>query len=386
MDIEIGRGKTARRAYGLDEIAIVPSRRTRDPEDVDISWSLGNLNLDLPCLASALDAAVDPTTAGIVGSLGGLAVLNLEGLQTRYEDPGPVFEEIASLPEHKATRIMQDIYAEPIKEELIFRRVQEIKDKGVIAAASLTPQRVERYHRAAIEAGLDVLVIQGTVVSAEHVSRTVEPLNLMEFVPSLNVPVIVGGCASYSTALHLMRTGAVGVLVGVGPGRICTTRGVIGVGVPQATAVSDAAAARMRHYLETGEYVNVIADGGMRTGGEIAKAITCGADAVMLGSAFSKAEEAPGRGYSWGMATFHPTLPRGTRISTKTTGSLEEILVGPARENDGTLNLMGALRTSMATTGYQNIKEFQKAEVMFAPSLATEGKTEQTAQGVGMGR
>jgi IMP dehydrogenase len=386
MDIEIGRGKTARRAYGLDEIAIVPSRRTRDPEDVDISWSLGNLNLDLPCLASALDAAVDPTTAGIIGSLGGLAVLNLEGLQTRYEDPGPVFEEIASLPEHKATRIMQDIYAEPIKEELIFRRVQEIKDKGVIAAASLTPQRVERYHRAAIEAGLDILVIQGTVVSAEHVSRTVEPLNLMEFVPSLNVPVIVGGCASYSTALHLMRTGAVGVLVGVGPGRICTTRGVIGVGVPQATAVSDAAAARMRHYLETGEYVNVIADGGMRTGGEIAKAITCGADAVMLGSAFARAEEAPGRGYSWGMATFHPTLPRGTRISTRTTGSLEEILVGPARENDGTLNLMGALRTSMATTGYQNIKEFQKAEVMFAPSLATEGKTEQRSQGVGMGK
>jgi IMP dehydrogenase len=386
MDIEIGRGKTARRAYGLDEIAIVPSRRTRDPEDVDISWSLGNLNLDLPCLASALDAAVDPTTAGIIGSLGGLAVLNLEGLQTRYEDPGPVFEEIASLPEHKATRVMQDIYAEPIKEELIFRRVQEIKDKGVIAAASLTPQRVERYHRAAIEAGLDVLVVQGTVVSAEHVSRSVEPLNLMKFVPSLNVPVVVGGCASYSTALHLMRTGAVGVLVGVGPGRICTTRGVIGVGVPQATAVADAAAARMRHYLETGEYVNVIADGGMRTGGEIAKAITCGADAVMLGSAFARAEEAPGRGYSWGMATFHPTLPRGTRINTRTTGSLEEILVGPARENDGTLNLMGALRTSMATTGYQNIKEFQKAEVMYAPSLATEGKTEQRFQGVGMGR
>jgi IMP dehydrogenase len=386
MDIELGRGKTARRAYGLDEIAIVPSRRTRDPEDVDISWSLGNLNLDLPCLASALDAAVDPTTAGIIGSLGGLAVLNLEGLQTRYEDPGPVYEEIASLPEHKATRVMQDIYAEPIKEELIFRRVQEIKDKGVIAAASLTPQRVERYHRAAIEAGLDVLVVQGTVVSAEHVSRSVEPLNLMEFVPSLNVPVIVGGCASYSTALHLMRTGAVGVLVGVGPGRICTTRGVIGVGVPQATAVADAAAARMRHYLETGEYVNVIADGGMRTGGEIAKAITCGADAVMLGSAFARAEEAPGRGYSWGMATFHPTLPRGTRISTRTTGTLEEILVGPARENDGTLNLMGALRTSMATTGYQNIKEFQKAEVMYAPSLATEGKTEQRSQGVGMGR
>ena len=385
MDIEIGRGKTARRAYGLDEIAIVPSRRTRDPEDVDISWSLGDLRLDLPCLASALDAAVDPATAGIIGDLGGLAVLNLEGLQTRYEDPGPVFEEIASLPEHKATRVMQELYAEPIKEELIFRRVQEIKDRGVIAAASLTPQRVQRFHGAAIEAGLDVLVIQGTVVSAEHVSRTVEPLNLMEFVPSLNVPVVVGGCASYSTALHLMRTGAVGVLVGVGPGRICTTRGVIGVGVPQATAVSDAAAARMRHYLETGEYVNVIADGGMRTGGEIAKAITCGADAVMLGSAFAKAEEAPGRGYSWGMATFHPTLPRGTRISTRRVGTLEEILVGPARENDGTRNLMGALRMSMGTTGYQNIKEFQKAEVMVAPALQTEGKLEQRSQGVGMG-
>ena len=385
MDIEIGKGKTARRAYGLDEIAIVPSRRTRDPEDIDISWNLGDLHLDLPCLASAIDAAVDPATAGIIGSLGGLAVLNLEGLQTRYEDPGSVFEEIASLPETKATRVMQDIYAEPIKEELIFRRVQEIKDKGVIAAASLTPQRVERYHRAAIEAGLDVLVVQGTVVSAEHVSTKVKPLNLMEFVPSLNVPVVVGGCASYSTALHLMRTGAVGVLVGVGPGRICTTRGVIGVGVPQATAVADAAAARMRNYLETGEYVNVIADGGMRTGGDVARAIACGADAVMLGSAFAKAEEAPGRGYSWGMATFHPTLPRGTRISTRTTGTIEEILVGPAHENDGTLNLMGALRMSMATTGYQNIKEFQKAEVMYAPSLNTEGKLEQRSQGVGQG-
>jgi IMP dehydrogenase len=385
MDIEIGRGKTGRRAYGLDDIAIVPSRRTRDPQDIDISWRLGNLHLDLPCLASALDAAVDPRTAGIIGSLGGLAVLNLEGIQTRYEDAGSVFEEIASLPEHKATRVMQEIYAEPIKEELIFRRVQEIKDQGVIAAASLTPQRVVHYHRAAIEAGLDVLVIQGTVVSAEHVSQTVEPLNLMKFVPSLNVPVMVGGCASYSTALHLMRTGAVGVLVGIGPGRICTTRGVIGVGVPQATAVADAAAARMRHYFETGEYVNVIADGGMRTGGDIAKAVACGADAVMLGSAFAKAEEAPGRGYSWGMATFHPTLPRGTRIKTERAGTLEEILVGPAHENDGTLNLMGALRMSMATTGYQDIKEFQKAEVMVAPALQTEGKLEQRSQRVGMG-
>ena len=385
VDIEIGKGKTARRAYGLDEIAIVPSRRTRDPQDVDISWRLGNLQMDLPCMASALDAAVDPKTAGIIGRLGGMAVLNLEGLQTRYEDPAPIFEEIASLPGHKVTRVMQELYAEPIKDELVFRRVQEIKDQGVIAAASLTPQKVERYHGAALEAGLDVLVIQGTVVSAEHVSKTIEPLNLMEFIPSLDVPVVVGGCASYSAALHLMRTGAVGVLVGVGPGRICTTRGVIGVGVPQATAIADAAAARMRHYLETGEYVNVIADGGMRTGGDIAKAITCGADAVMLGSAFAKSEEAPGRGYSWGMATFHPTLPRGTRIKANATGTIEEILTGPAHENDGTRNLMEALRTSMATTGYQNIKEFQKAEVMIAPSLQTEGKSEQHSQGVGQG-
>ena len=385
MDIEIGRGKTARRAYALDEIAIVPSRRTRDAEDVDISWSLGDLQLELPCMASALDATVDPKTAGIIGQLGGLAVLNLEGLQTRYEDPDSIFEEVASLPQEKATRVMQELYQEPIKEELIFRRVQEIKDQGVIASASLTPQRVEKYHRAAIEAGLDMLVIQGTVVSAEHVSTTTTPLNLMEFIPSLNVPVVVGGCASYSTALHLMRTGAVGVLVGVGPGRICTTRGVIGVGVPQATAVADAAAARMRHYFETGDYVNVIADGGMSTGGDVSKAIAVGADAVMLGSAFAKAKEAPGRGYSWGMATFHPTLPRGTRIKTTTTGSVEEILTGPARENDGSLNLMGALRMSMATTGYQNIKEFQKAEVMYAPALQTEGKVEQRSQGVGMG-
>jgi len=385
MDIEIGRGKTARRAYALDEIAIVPSRRTRDAEDIDISWSLGDLHLDLPCMASALDAAVDPRTAGIIGQLGGLAVLNLEGIQTRYEDPDSIFEEVASLPQEKATRVMQELYQEPIKEELIFRRVQDIKDQGVLACASLTPQRVEKYHRAALEAGLDLLVIQGTVVSAEHVSTTTTPLNLMEFIPSLNVPVVVGGCASYSTALHLMRTGAVGVLVGVGPGRICTTRGVIGVGVPQATAIADAAAARMRHYFETGDYVNVIADGGMSTGGDVSKAVAVGADAVMLGSAFAKAEEAPGKGYSWGMATFHPTLPRGTRIKTTTTGSIEEILIGPARENDGSLNLMGALRMSMATTGYQNIKEFQKAEVMYAPGLQTEGKVEQRSQGVGMG-
>jgi IMP dehydrogenase len=282
---------------------------------------------------------------------------------------------------------MQAIYQEPIKPELIRRRIEEIKtEPGVVCAASLTPQRVDRYYELAIEAGLDILVIQGTVVSAEHVSKTVEPLNLKKFIREFELPVIVGGCASYSTALHLMRTGAVGVLVGVGPGHACTSRGVLGIGVPQATAIADAAGARIRHLDETGVYVHVIADGGMGTGGDVAKAIACGADAVMIGSPLAAAYEAPGRGYHWGMATFHPTLPRGARVQAAHRATLAEILVGPAHENDGTLNLFGALRTSMATTGYETLKEFQKAEVMVAPSLQTEGKSLQRAQGVGMGR
>ena len=279
---------------------------------------------------------------------------------------------------------MQELYQEPIKEELIVKRIKEIKEAGVVAAASLTPQRVRQYQQLVLEAELDILVIQGTVVSAEHVSTRSEPLNLKKFIQEFDLPVIVGGCASYSTALHLMRTGAVGVLVGVGPGHACTTRGVIGVGVPQATAISDAAAARMQHLHETGRYCHVIADGGMRTGGDIAKAIACGADAVMIGSPLTRAYEAPGGGYHWGMATFHPTLPRGARVATKQVGTLEEILVGPAHENDGTLNLFGGLRMSMATTGYANIKEFQKAELVIAPSIKTEGKTYQRAQGIGM--
>jgi IMP dehydrogenase len=312
-------------------------------------------------------------------------VLNLEGLQTRYEDPDPVFDEIANLPPEKATRRMQELYAEPIREDLIVRRIREVKEAGVVTAASLTPQRVPAYAKHVLEAELDILVIQGTVVSAEHVSTRTEPLNLKEFIASFDLPVIVGGCASYQTALHLMRTGAVGVLVGVGPGAACTTRGVLGLGVPQATAIADAAGARMEHLRETGRYVHVIADGGMRTGGDVAKAIACGADAVMIGSPLAKAYEAPGRGYHWGMATFHPDLPRGARVQTKQIGSLEEILVGPAHENDGTLNLFGALRTSMATTGYANVREFQKAELVVAPAIKTEGKTEQRAQHVGMG-
>jgi len=386
LEIEIGRGKKARRAYGFDDIAIVPSRRTRDAEDVDIAWRLGPHLLELPLLASAMDGVVSPATAVELGQLGGLGVLNLEGIWTRYEDADAELERIAGYEKAEATREMQKIYAEPIKPELIGRRIKEIKDGGVLAAASLTPQRVREHWQLALDAGLDVLVIQGTVVSAEHVSKTVEPLNLKKFIREFDVPIIVGGCASYSTALHLMRTGAVGVLVGVGPGHACTSRGVLGIGVPQATAIADAAGARIRHLDETGVYVHVIADGGMRTGGDVAKAIACGADAVMIGSPLAAAYEAPGRGYHWGMATFHPTLPRGARVKASNRATLAEILVGPAHENDGTLNLFGALRTSMATTGYETLKEFQKAEVMVAPSLQTEGKALQRAQGIGMGR
>jgi IMP dehydrogenase len=386
MEIEIGRGKKARRAYGFDDIAIVPSRRTRDPDDVDISWTLGPYRFELPLLASAMDGVVSPETARIIGKLGGLAVLNLEGIWTRYEDADAQLERIAQLPKEVATREMQAIYHEPIKPELIRRRIEEIKEEpGVVVAASLTPQRVARYYELALDAGLDILVIQGTVVSAEHVSETTTPLNLKEFIAELPVPVVAGGCASYQTGLHLMRTGAAGVLVGVGPGAACTTRGVLGLGVPQATAIADVAGARSTHMLETGEYVQVIADGGMRTGGDVSKAIACGADAVMIGSPLARAYEAPGRGFHWGMATFHPSLPRGARVQTVQNGTIEQILKGPAHENDGSFNLMGALRTSMATTGYKDLAEFNRAELMIAPALQTEGKALQSAQGVGMG-
>jgi IMP dehydrogenase len=385
VEVEIGRGKKARQAYGFDDIAIVPSRRTRDPQDVDIGWKLGPHLLELPLIASAMDGVVSPQIAIELGALGGLGVLNLEGIFTRYENADRELQKIARLPKEQATQGMQKIYAEPVKPELISARVREIKEAGVLAAGSLTPQRVREHHESALEAGLDILVIQGTVVSAEHVSSNGHALNLKEFIAKLPVPVIVGGCASYQTALHLMRTGAEGVLVGVGPGHACTTRGVLGVGVPQATAIADAAAARVQHLLETGKYVNVIADGGMRTGGDIAKAVACGADAVMVGSPLARAKEAPGRGFHWGMATFHPTLPRGARVAVEQNATLEEIVIGPARENDGTLNLMGALRTSMATCGYESIHDFQKAEVMLAPAIKTEGKSLQQAQRIGMG-
>ncbi|MBA2505902.1 MAG: GuaB3 family IMP dehydrogenase-related protein [Thermoleophilaceae bacterium] len=385
MEVEIGRGKKGRRAYGFDDIAIVPSRRTRDPDDIDIAWNLGPYRFEMPLLASAMDGVVSPTTAGIVGELGGLAVLNLEGIFTRYEDAEEQLERISGLPKDVATAEMQRVYAEPVKEELIAQRIREIKDQGVVVAASLTPQRVRKHYETVLDAGLDILVIQGTVISAEHVSEQSEPLNLKEFIKEVPIPVVVGGCASYSTGLHLMRTGAVGVLVGVGPGAACTTRGVLGIGVPQATAIADVQAARSQHMLETGEYCNVIADGGMRNGGDISKAFACGADAVMIGSPLARAYEAPGRGYHWGMATFHPDLPRGARVKTTQNGSLEQILNGPAHENDGTFNLMGSLRTSMATCGYEDIPSFHRAEVMVAPALQSEGKQLQREQAIGMG-
>src|ERR1039458_8904406 len=426
-EVEIGIYKSARQAYGFDDIAIVPSRRTRDPEDVDISWQIDAYKFELPVLGSVMDGARSPDTAIALGRLGGLGVLNLEGLWTRYEDPMPLFEEIRELDDDKATARMQQMYLEPIKIELVAQRITEMKAAGITTSASVTPartdwmaklkemcrepikielvaQRITEMKAAGIttsasvtpartdwmaktilEAGLDILVIQGTVVSAEHVSKTVEPLNLKKFIREFELPVIVGGCASYQAALHLMRTGAAGVLVGVGPGNACTSRAVLGIGVPQATAIADVAGARMRHLDETGVYVHVIADGGMSKGGDIAKAIACGADAVMIGSPLTSAVEAPARGFHWGMATFHPTLPRGTRVRTQVRGTLKEILLGPAHENDGRLNLFGALRTSMATCGYETLKEFQKAEIMLAPSLQTEGKQLQRSQGVGMG-
>ncbi len=384
-EIEIGIGKSGRRAYGFDDIAIVPSRRTRDPEDVDISWDIDAYHFDLPVLASAMDGVVSPRTAIEMGRLGGAGVLNLEGLWTRYEDPMPLFAEIMELDNDKATARMQQMYEEPIKLELVSARIKELNDAGIISAASVTPQRTDWMAKAIADAGLNILVVQGTVVSAEHVSKTVEPLNLKQFIREYDIPTIVGGCASYQAGLHLMRTGAIGVLVGVGPGNACTTRGVLGLGVPQATAIADVAGARMRHLDETGVYVHVIADGGMSKGGDVSKAIACGADAVMLGSPLSSAVEAPAPGNHWGMATFHPTLPRGTRVKTQVRGTLQEILLGPAHQNDGRMNLFGALRTSMATCGYETVKEFQKAEVMVAPSLQTEGKDLQRSQGVGMG-
>ncbi|MGI8900152.1 MAG: GuaB3 family IMP dehydrogenase-related protein [Nocardioides sp.] len=364
-EIEIGRAKRGRRAYSFDDIAIVPSRRTRDPEEVSVAWQIDAYRFELPILAAPMDSVMSPQTAVAFGKAGGLGVLDLEGLWTRYDDPSDLLAEVAGLHGARATARLQEIYAEPIKPELINARLREMRDSGVTVAGSLSPQRTKEFFKTVVDAGVDMFVIRGTTVSAEHVSGQSEPLNLKEFIYELDVPVVVGGCATYQAALHLMRTGAAGVLVGFGGGAAHTTRTVLGVSVPMASAVADVAAAR-RDYLDEsgGRYVHVIADGSIGRSGDVAKAIACGADAVMIGSPLARASEAPGRGFHWGSEAWHPDLPRGERIEMSTVGSLEEILFGPSRVADGTMNLVGALRRAMATTGYTELKEFQRVEVV----------------------
>jgi IMP dehydrogenase len=370
-ELDIGTGKSARRAWGLDEVSIVPSRRTRDPEQVDLSWEIDAFRFELPFMSAATDSVTSPATAIAMGQLGGVGVLNLEGLWTRYEDPTSCFERIAALDDDEVAAAFVELYAEPIKPDLVVARIAEVNEAGVVSCAAVSPGRTEAIAPLAVEAELDLLVIQGTVVSAEHVSRGGEPLNLKQFIRSFDIPVIVGGCASYPAALHLMRTGAAGILVGVGLGHTSATSRVLGVGVPQATAIADARAARMRHLDETGVYVHVIAAGGMRTGGDIAKAVVCGADAVMLGAPFAAATDAPGRGWHWGMTAAHATLPRGVRVPVDTQGSLAEVVAGPARDHHGRVNLAGALATSMAACGYDSVKDFQKADLVVASSADT---------------
>ena len=367
-EIEIGRGKRGRRAYSFDDIAVVPSRRTRDPEEVSVSWQIDAYHFDLPVIAAPMDSVVSPETAIAFGRLGGLPVLDLEGLWTRYDDPTPLLAEIAALDPANATRRMQEIYAAPIRAELITERLGQIRDSGVTVAGALSPQRTQEFWKTVVDAGVDLFVIRGTTVSAEHVSSRSEPLNLKRFIYELDVPVIVGGAASYTAALHLMRTGAAGVLVGFGGGAAHTTRLTLGIHAPMASAIADVAAAR-RDYMDEsgGRYVHVIADGGMGRSGEIIKAVACGADAVMLGAALARATEAPGRGYHWGSEAHHSLLPRGERVEVGALGSLEEILLGPGLGADGSTNLIGALKRAMATTGYSDVKEFQRVEVVVAP-------------------
>ncbi|AFY52729.1 IMP dehydrogenase family protein [Rivularia sp. PCC 7116] len=387
MDIQIGRGKTARRAYGIDEIALVPGTRTLDPTLADTTWRIGNIEREIPIIASAMDGVVDVRMAVGLSELGALGVLNLEGIQTRYENPEPILDKIAGVDKNEFVPLMQELYAEPIKPELIQQRIKEIKSSGGIAAVSATPAAASKYGSVVAEAQADLFFVQATVVSTAHLSpESIIPLDLAEFCREMPMPVALGNCVSYEVTLNLMKAGAAAVLVGIGPGAACTSRGVLGVGVPQASAIADCAAARDAYYKETGNYVPVIADGGLITGGDICKCIACGADGVMIGSPFARSAEAPGRGYHWGMATPSPVLPRGTRISVGTTGTLKQILTGPAQLDDGTHNLLGALKTSMGTLGAKNIKEMQQVEVVIAPSLLTEGKVYQKAQHLGMGK
>ena len=387
MDIQIGRGKTARRAYGIDEIALVPGARTLDPQLANTSWQIGGITREIPIIASAMDGVVDVKMAVELSRLGALGVLNLEGIQTRYEDPNPVLDRIAAVGKTEFVRLMQELYAQPILPELIEQRIGEIKAEGGIAAVSLTPAGAVKFGKTAASAGADMVFVQATVVSTDHLSpQSVSPLNLAQFCQEMPVPVLLGNCVTYEVTLQLMQAGAAGVLVGIGPGAACTSRGVLGVGVPQATAVADCAAARDDYQQTSGRYVPIIADGGLVTGGDICKCIASGADGVMIGSPFARAKEAPGRGFHWGMATPSPVLPRGTRIQVDTTGTLEQILRGPAQLDDGTHNLLGALTTSMGTLGAKDIKEMQQVEIVIAPSLLTEGKVYQKAQRLGMGK
>jgi IMP dehydrogenase len=387
VEIQLGRGKMARRAYGIDEIALVPGNRTLDPSLADTKWTIGNIEREIPIIASAMDGVVDVKMAVRLSQLGALGVINLEGIQTRYADPEPILDRITSVGKDEFVSLMQELYAEPIKPELIEKRIQEIKQQGGIAAVSATPAGAIKYGEVVTKAGADLFFIQATVVSTDHLSpESITPLDLAEFCRSMPIPVALGNCVTYEVTLELMKAGASAVLVGIGPGAACTSRGVLGVGVPQATAIADCTAARDDYYRETGKYIPIIADGGLITGGDICKCIACGADGVMIGSPFARASEAPGRGYHWGMATPSPVLPRGTRIRVGTTGTLEQILRGPAGLDDGTHNLLGALKTSMGTLGAKNIKEMQQVEVVIAPSLLTEGKVYQKAQQLGMGK
>jgi IMP dehydrogenase len=365
MDIEIGSAKRGRRGYSFDDLAIVPSRRTRDPEEVSVAWQIDAYRFEIPVVAAPMDSVMSPATVELFGRAGGLGVLDLEGLWTRYEDPEPLLDEVADLRGNDATRRLQEIYSEPIKPDLMVERVKALRGSGVTVAGALSPQLTKEHAQSVIRAGLDIFVIRGTTVSAEHVSGRAEPLNLKQFIYDLDVPVIVGGCATYQAALHLMRTGAAGVLVGFGGGAAHTTRTVLGIAVPMATAVADVAAAR-RDYLDEsgGRYVHVIADGSIGRSGDVAKAIACGADAVMIGSPLARAAEAPGRGFHWGAEARHALLPRGERVEIGTVGTLEQILHGPSSVSDGTMNIVGALKRSMATTGYTELKEFQRVEVV----------------------
>ena len=387
VNIEIGLNKKVRRAYGIDEIALVPGLRTLDYELTNTSWEIGKIKREIPIIASAMDSVVDVNTAIELSNLGALGVLNMEGIQTRYEEPEQVLKQIASVGKDEFVPLMQKIYKEPIKKELISKRIREIKSGGGIAAISGTPQAAIKFKETLIEANPDLFFLQGTVVSTEHIGKDGQStLNIKNLCHSLNIPVIAGNCVTYEVAKNLMHAGVAGLMVGIGPGAACTSRGVLGIGIPQATAILDCSSARDDFYKDTGGYIPIIGDGGIVTGGDICKCIACGADAVMIGSPIARSLSAPGRGFHWGMATPSPILPRGTRIEVGSTGSLERILKGPALLDDGTHNLLGAIKTSMSTLGAKNIKEMQSVEIVIAPALLSEGKVYQKAQQLGMGK